>query len=134
MHVRRVLLGQSGEVFRKHGLPVEEWTPVSAPGRRRQWFWDGGEILAVYVSSASDVDDLIRTLTGFQIEWNKFYDLINADANTRELLTMIHTTPPALIPEVVRVLQSRLLVTMEDWLRIEAVWENNFWDNLLMMA
>jgi hypothetical protein len=134
MQVRRVLLGQSDEVFRRHGFPVEEWQPVSAPGRRRQWFWDGGETLAVYVSSASDVDDLIPTLTGFQIEWNKFYDLINSDANTRELLNMIHTTPPALLPEVERVLQSRLLVSMEDWLRLETVWENNFWDNLLMMA
>src|SRR6476659_6595914 len=65
MKVRRVLLGQSAEVFRKQGFPVDEWEPVNSPGRRRQWFWDGNETLAVYVSSASDVDDFIPTLTGF---------------------------------------------------------------------
>ncbi len=84
MQVRRVLMGQSAEVFARHGFPVKEWQPVGAPGRRRQWFWDGKETLAVYVSSASDVDDLIPTLTGFQIEWNKVFYLLNTDSNTRE--------------------------------------------------
>ena len=56
---------------------------MTSPGRRRQWFWDGNETLAVYVSSASDVDDFIPTLTGFQIDWNKFYRLLNEDPNTR---------------------------------------------------
>jgi hypothetical protein len=134
MRVRRVLMGQSAEVFLKHGFQVRDWQPVSAPGRRRQWYWDGGEILAVFVSSSSDVDDLIPTLTGFQIEWNKFFDLINDDPNTREVLTTIHKTPPALLPEVTRVLQSRLLISLEDWTRLEAVWGNDIWDNLLMMG
>jgi hypothetical protein len=134
MQVRRVLLGQSAEVFARHGFPVDNWEPVHATGRRRQWFWDGQEALAVYVSSASDVDDFIPTLTGFQIEWNKFYHLLNDDPNTRELLANMHSTPPALINEVSRVIQSRLLITMEDWERMEAVWNNNFWDNLLLMA
>src|SRR5207253_10177302 len=58
MRVRRVLLGQSAEVFSKHGFNVERWEPVSAPGRRRRWLYDDKETLAVYVSSASDVDDL----------------------------------------------------------------------------
>src|SRR5438552_7043641 len=52
--VRRVLLGQSADVFHKQGFDVEKWQPVTAPGRRRGWFYDGKETLAVYVSSASD--------------------------------------------------------------------------------
>src|SRR5688572_27653256 len=107
MHVSRVLMGQSAEVFRKHGFDVERWEAVSAPGRRRRWFFDGKETLAVYVNSASDVDDLIPTLTGFQIEWNKFNDLLCSDANTRDLLTAMHSTPPALYEEVEKVLQQR---------------------------
>lgn len=134
MYVRRVLLGQSGEVFHKYGYTVEQWESVSAPGRRRRWYWDGKKTLAVFVSSSSDVDDFIPTLTGFQIEWNKFYRLLNEDPNTRELLETIHTTPPALYHEVVRVLQQRLLISMEDWVRLEAVWGDKMWDNLLLMA
>jgi hypothetical protein len=134
MHVRRVLLGQSEEVFHKHSFPVEKWEPVSAPGRRRRWEWDGKENLAVYVSSASDVDDLVPTVTGFQIEWNKFHMLLNADPNTRDLLATIHTTPPALLNEVTRVIQSRLLIGADDWGRLLAIWGEQLWDNLKMMA
>src|SRR5207253_2330337 len=116
-----VLLGQSADVFSKQGFDVEKWEPVTAPGRRRRWFYDGKETLAVYVSSASDVDDLIPTLTGFQIEWNKFHTLLNEDPNTRELLTSIHGTPPALYEEVVRVLLNRLLISYEDWQRLKYI-------------
>src|SRR5438552_3782978 len=71
--VRRVLLGQSAAVFRRHQVEVARWQSVSAPGRRRLWYYDGHDRLAVYVNSASDVDDLIPTLTGYQIEWNKLH-------------------------------------------------------------
>ncbi len=134
VYVRRVLLGQSAEVFLKQGFDVEKWEPVSSPGRRRRWAWDGKQTLAVYVSSASDVDDLIPTLTGFQIEWNKFHLLLNEEPNTRELLTTMHTTPPALFDEVMKVLQHRLLINNEEWQRMEAIWEERLWDNLLLMA
>lgn len=131
--VRRVLLGQSADVFTRNGFDVEKWEPVSAPGRRRRWFYDGKETLAVYVSSASDVDDLIPTLTGFQIEWNKIHMLLREDANTGELLTTIHTTPPALYEEVVRVLESRLSISADDWKRLAVIWDGNVWDNLRAM-
>jgi hypothetical protein len=134
IQVRRVILGQSEEVFHKAGFSVQQWDPVSAPGRRRRWNWDGKETLAVYVSSASDVDDLVPTLTGFQIEWNKFHMLLNADPNTRELLSTMSTTPPALLNEVTRVIQSRLLIGMDDWQRMLAVWGAGLWDNLRVMA
>ena len=73
-----VVLGQSAEVFARHGLPLDgsgspprRWAAVDAPGRRRRWYADDGGTLAVLMASASDVDDLIPTLTAFQIEWNK---------------------------------------------------------------
>lgn len=134
MKVRRVLLGQSAEVFTEHGFNVERWEPVSAPGRRRRWFYDGKETLAVYVSSASDVDDLIPTLTGFQIEWNKIYELFNEEANTKELLSTLHTAPPALHDEMTRLLMKRLLINPEDWTRLEVIWGKRLWENLNLMA
>ena len=75
--VRLVLLGQSHEVFARHGYgDVLAWQPVSAPGRRRKIFFDGHETLAVLIASPSDLDDLIPILVAFQIEWNKIHTLL----------------------------------------------------------
>ena len=75
--VRLVLLGQSHEVFARHGYgDVMNWQTVSAPGRRRKMFFDGDETLAVLIASPSDVDDLIPMLVAFQIEWNKIHTLL----------------------------------------------------------
>jgi hypothetical protein len=72
MRAQRVVMGQSFEVFARHGLAaLESWTEVSAPGRRRRWYDDGAGTVAVLIASASDVDDLVPTLVAFQIEWNK---------------------------------------------------------------
>ncbi|NCF68654.1 MAG: hypothetical protein GWP61_22065, partial [Chloroflexi bacterium] len=55
--INLVLMGQSERVFHEHGFPgIEEWQPVSAPGRRRRTFYDGGHTLAVYIASRSDID------------------------------------------------------------------------------
>jgi hypothetical protein len=76
--VRLVLLGQSHEVFARHGYgSVTAWQPVSAPGRRRKIFFDGDETLAVLIASPSDVDDLLPMLVSFQIEWNKLHALLS---------------------------------------------------------
>jgi hypothetical protein len=76
--VRLVLLGQSHEVFARHGYgSVTAWQPVSAPGRRRKIFFDGEETLAVLIASPSDVDDLLPMLVSFQIEWNKLHALLS---------------------------------------------------------
>lgn len=76
--VRLVLLGQSHDVFARHGYTnVMQWQPVSAPGRRRKMFFDGNETLAVLIASPSDVDDLIPMLVSFQIEWNKAHTLLS---------------------------------------------------------
>ncbi|HYP18677.1 MAG TPA: hypothetical protein VEY08_01285 [Chloroflexia bacterium] len=131
--VRRVLLGQSSEVFARAGYDVEQWEQVHAPGRRRRSAWDGKENLAVYVSSASDVDDLIPTLTGFQIEWNKFHVLLNNEPNTRELIVAMRNAPPALYDEVVKVMQQRLIITPDSWERLEAIWGQGIWNYLLTM-
>lgn len=70
---RLVVLGQSGEVFERHGYDLRAWQAVSSPARRRRCFFDGQETLAAFIASHSDIDDLIPLLTAYQIEWNKFH-------------------------------------------------------------
>ena len=65
-------MGQEAEVFARNGIgPLDEWTPLEAPARRRRWYDDGNGMMAVLLASASDLDDLIPTLVAYQIEWNK---------------------------------------------------------------
>ena len=67
-----IVMGQDAEVFARRGIgPIEDWTQLEAPARRRRWFDDGAGTLAVLLASASDLDDLIPTLVAYQIEWNK---------------------------------------------------------------
>src|SRR5262249_8037866 len=88
--VRRVILGQSVEAISAAlGEDAGRWQPVTPPGRRRRWLWDGGERIAVLVASETDVDDLVPTLVALQIEWNKLHLRLHAvdlsRADPREL-------------------------------------------------
>src|SRR4030088_1564756 len=71
---RHVVMGQSPQGFRSilHA-DVLDWQEVKAPARRRRWYYDGKNTLAVLIASASDIDDLVPTLVAFQIEWNKLH-------------------------------------------------------------
>jgi hypothetical protein len=72
--VRHLILGQSVEAIGGAiGANVGDWQPVTSPGRRRRWLWDGADRLAVLVASESDVDDLIPTVVAYQIEWTKLH-------------------------------------------------------------
>ena len=74
--VGRVIMGQGPEQFDQAGLPVRSWQTVRARGRRRAMRWDGGGTLAVFITSASDIDDLVPIVTAYQIEWNKLNALL----------------------------------------------------------
>jgi hypothetical protein len=85
--IRRIVLGQSHEQFEGAGLDVRGWPRVRARGRRRPMHWDGGDTLAVFVTSASDVDDLVPIVTAWQIEWNKLHTGVgNLDGAGRDML------------------------------------------------
>jgi hypothetical protein len=71
---RRVVMGQSPQGFRTLlGADIMSWEAVKAPARRRRWYNDGKNTLAVLIASASDIDDLVPTLVAYQIEWNKLH-------------------------------------------------------------
>ena len=95
LHVRQVVLGQSGAVFSRRGYDVEPWSLVSAPARRRRMLFDGDRTLAVYIASISDVDDIVPMLTAFQIEWNKMHTLIGLQAGLTDRLVAWATEGPS---------------------------------------
>ncbi len=77
-NIRRIVLGQSPVQFRSAGFPIERWQVVRTRGRRRPLRWDGGQTLAVFVASGSDIDDLVPILTAYQLEWNKLRERLIA--------------------------------------------------------
>src|SRR5688572_5417911 len=77
-NIRRIVLGQSPRQFRAAGFPIERWQVVRTRGRRRPLRWDGGQTLAVFVASGSDIDDLVPILTAYQLEWNKLRERLAA--------------------------------------------------------
>jgi hypothetical protein len=76
--VKRLVLGQSHELFEAAGFDVRHWQIVKTRGRRRPLRWDGQGTLAVFIASASDIDDLVPIVTAYQIEWNKLHARLRA--------------------------------------------------------
>jgi hypothetical protein len=70
---KRIVLGQSHELFEAAGFDVRAWRIVKTRGRRRPLRYDGAGTLAVFIASASDIDDLVPMVTAYQIEWNKMH-------------------------------------------------------------
>jgi hypothetical protein len=131
---RLVVLGQSERVFASRGYPkVEQWQPISAPGRRRRTFFDGTETLAVYVASLSDIDDLVPMLTAFQIEWNK----IHLRLNTAPILTELEAcaTKGQPLDDDLRIrLCETIDMSPDDLNRLEAIWRDEFPELLVDMG
>jgi hypothetical protein len=134
VHCDLVLLGQSEEMFLKQGFSVNDWESVTASARRRKWFYDGKKTLAVYVASVSDTDDIIPVLVAFQIEWNKMYYLLNADPTTMKLLETRMDRSSPVFAEISKVLSERLHIAHDDWRRLEVIWGDLLWENLLRIG
>jgi len=134
IHCHLVLLGQSEKVFQQQGFHVDGWEAVTASARRRKWFYNGKETLAVYVASVSDTDDIVPILVAFQIEWNKMYYLLNADATTMQLLETRMDRSSPVFAEITKVLLERLHIQPDDWRRLELIWGDRLWENLLTIG
>ena len=120
--VRRMVLGQSEEVFRSGGLDVTRWERVDAPARRRRMLFDGHDTIAAFVSSVSDIDDLIPALTAFQIEWNKLHNRLAFGQLGHDL-----ASGKTRASQVVEALRRALDLSEEDFQRLYQVWRFN-WD------
>ena len=126
--VQTVILGQSGPVFTQHGYAdLENWEQVSARARRRRCYFNGQDTLACLICSRSDIDDVIPTLTAYQIEWNKLHNLLAK-------------CPPALIERaatsetIFGQLAEQLRMPAEDLERLRTIWGAGFTSCLQLIA
>ncbi len=131
-----VIMGQSARVFAEHGFPeVETWQQVSAPGRRRRYFYDGDRTLAAYIASRSDIDDLVPTLVAYQIERRKLHYLC-VQGPVLALLNRVQTQTPNQTPtaEVLKKLSELTGVPVEDLDKLSRIWRGATIAKLLNIA
>lgn len=83
--VQRIVLGQSHESFEAAGLDVSTWPRVQTRGRRRPLRYDGAGTLCAFISSTSDIDDLVPIVTAYQIVWNQLHIRITSTDLGRRL-------------------------------------------------
>ena len=123
--IQAVLLGQSATVFEQSGLDdINAWTEVTARARRRRCFFDGESLLACYIASRSDIDDVVPMMTAYQIEWNKLHFLLQ-ELTDHELETLAPGSKPDM-----ENLARALNVTEEELMRLLTIWGNRFKDML----
>lgn len=120
-----VVLGQTVEVFRRHGFSaVETWQNVSARARRRRCYFDGKDTMACFIGSRSDIEDVIPALTAYQIEWNKMHLLFQRWPEDLPLEDVLEDAGAAAR------LADILKLPIEDVERMRIVWGKDFLPNL----
>lgn len=127
--VEVVVLGQSEEVFSNAGFgDVCAWQPVSAIARRRRCYFDREETLACFIASRSDIDDIVPTLTAYQIEWNKLHSRLQSLPDSVSLYDICEDMRGC--TELARWMD----VPTEDIDRLYAIWDEDFGYNLESIA
>ncbi|MFW6183325.1 MAG: DUF6909 family protein, partial [Chloroflexota bacterium] len=130
--VRLVVMGQSEAVFGEKGFAdVESWQPVSAPARRRRYFYDGDETVAVYIASRSDIDDLIPTLTAYQIEREKLHYILH---RPRAMSFLREHCDDPIDSDLLQELSQLSNVAVDDLDRLHRIWGAKLVTNLLHIA
>ena len=121
--VECLLIGPDEEVFEAAGYSgVQDWPRVQSRARRRRYHFDGARQLAVFITSITDLDDIIPSLCAFQIEWNKMHRLLNA-GSIGPALASGQITATSVGPELRRALG----LNHTDWEMLRQVWAHA-WD------
>ena len=119
--VQVVLLGQSATVFDQFGYPqIDQWSEVFARARRRRCYFDGERLLACFIASRSDIDDVVPMLTAYQIEWNKLNQLLMGVND--EMLAWLALGKEQHLREISDILQ----ITIDELLRLRTIWGDKF--------
>ncbi|MGC8779603.1 MAG: DUF6909 family protein [Anaerolineae bacterium] len=127
---RRVVMGQSEDVFRRGGLgDISGWRRVDARARRRRMQFDGKETIAAFVSSVSDIDDLIPCLTAYQIEWNKLHRRLSVTQLGHDLAAGARRAG-----EIAEEVRRALGLEPDDFARLQQVWGREFDQRLQEIA
>ncbi|MCC6146869.1 MAG: hypothetical protein IT308_04810 [Anaerolineaceae bacterium] len=126
--VHTIILGQSIPVFIKKGYNVEHWELAPSPARRRRCLYDGQGTLACIIASRTDIEDVIPTLTAFQIEWNKLHALLQKIPPTIPLQAAAGDDNA--FSRLARLLE----ISTEDLGRLETIWGKQFSNMLGQIA
>ncbi len=119
LHVEKIILGQNIRMFIQQGYSdIESWKEVSAKARRRFCLYNGSDTLACFITSRSDIDDIVPVLTAFQIEWNKIH-LLLSDASDDLLLQISPENS-----DHIKKLSEIILSPLEDLKRLQNVWDD----------
>jgi hypothetical protein len=132
--VDRVLIGQIERSFIDAGYAnIHAWKRVYAPGRRRRVLFDGERTLAAFIASRSDIDDLVPTLTAYQIEWNKLHILLRT-GRLKSFLSKNAQRRDELSESDIETLAEALTITPDDVRRLSVVWGDRFIETLDKIA
>ncbi|MBA3534728.1 MAG: hypothetical protein H0T73_22645 [Ardenticatenales bacterium] len=133
VQTHEIILGQSEEVFERRGhTRVDRWELTEAPARRRKMFYKEG-VLAAFIASVSDIDDLIPIVVTFQIEWNKMHHLLK-DPSILELLKSAITEQQPLTDESQRIIREILSLGEGQWEQLHRLFGSELTGILLRMA
>ncbi len=93
---------------------------MTARARRRRCFYNGKDLLACYIASRSDIDDVVPMLTAFQIEWNKLHTFLQ-ELSRREIESLSVDSP-----EDLETLAGVLRISFESLYRLVTIWGDDF--------
>jgi hypothetical protein len=131
-----ILMGQMEEVFVRAGFPdVGNWKKVKAPARRRKLYFEAEKgILAAFISSASDIDDLLPCLTAFQIEWKKLNSRLNNHDVQEDLLLFTEGKPVENAMGLLERLREALGLSTAEFVRLQNLWPGELLLTMLAQA
>lgn len=104
-HVKTIVMGQDPQTFFEAGFTdLLSWHRCPSRARRRSHYFNRKTgHLAAFISSVTDIDDLVNLAIAYQTEWNKFHNLatstypkysdFKAALETGELLKLTQLSP-----------------------------------------
>jgi hypothetical protein len=95
-------------------------------------FFDGQGTLAAYISSVSDIDDLIPILTAYQIEWNKLHQRLQPTEVGGWLRQQ--TKKKSLSESRLGKIRNALGLSEDEFGLLERVWKSEFFPALRSLA
>jgi hypothetical protein len=111
---RKIVLGQSEEVFERRGFRrVDLWQLVGSPARRRKMFFQDGT-LAAFIASVSDIDDIIPMVVAYQIEWNKMHYFLRPDSLKKMVNKVVKDRRP-FNDEEIAILRGGMQLDDKEW-------------------
>jgi len=117
-----IVMGQMEDVFHRGGYRITNWEPVRAKARRRKFYFDAKTgSLAAYITSVSDIDDLIPCLTAFQIEWNKMHQKL-VSRELHHLLKQVTNVDGNALTALLETVRGALNLSREDFAKLEQIW------------